>query len=181
MSLKSFDKFCESIILNDPKSRKDIFDERQRQIRSKITLESLLIYVTAVFVNTAVMENAYMWCESYAAPMLLLMIACCFYWMIRNAAKGTLFAVNGSFSNKFTGIYGMFMSVMFGISAVFKLEEGESFIRNGAVTKSFMFLVTFVLIFVFSLIMFILAGKEDKRRAAAESEADEQEGGSSEE
>lgn len=181
MSLKSFDKFCESIILNDPKSRKEIFDERQRQIRDKITLESLLIYVTAVFVNTAIMENVYMWCESYTAPMLLLMFICCFYWVIRNAAKGTLFGVNGTFSNKFTGIYGMFMSVIFGISAAFKIEEGEEFISNGVVSESLLILVIFVLMFVFGLIMFILADREDKRRAAAESEADEQEGGSSEE
>lgn len=181
MSLKSFDKFCESIILNDPKSRKEIFDERQRQIRNKITLESLLIYVTAVFVNTAIMENAYMWCESYTAPMLLLMFVCCFYWVIRNAAKGTLFGVNGTYSNKFTGVYGMFMSVMFGISAAFKVEEGEEFISGGVVSESLLILVIFALTFVFCLIMFILAGREDKRRAATETEAEEQEDGGSEE
>lgn len=181
MSLKSFDKFCESIILNDPKSRKEIFDERQRQIRDKITLESLLIYVVAVFVNTTIMDEAYKWCESYAAPMLLLMIACCIYWTIRNAVKGTLFAVNGTFSNKFTGIYGMFISVMFGISNVFGFEDGESLVSDGVVTESFMVLATFTLTFVYSLIMFILARNNDKRRAAAEAEPDEQEDGRSEE
>ena len=168
MSLKSFDKFCESIILNDPKSRKEIFDERQRQIRDKITFESLLIYAAAVFINTWFMEKVYMWCESCIAPMVLLMVVCCFYWVIRNAVKGTLFAVNGTFSNRFSGIYGMLMSVMFGISVAFRLDEGESLIRDGTVTEPLVFLAAFVLIFVYSLILFILARKENNRREAAE-------------
>lgn len=173
MSLKSFNKFCENIILGEPKSRKAIFDERQKQIRTGITLESLLIYGAAVLVNTVIMENAYMWCETYTAPMLLLMFICLYYWTIRNAAKGTLFAVNGTFPNKFTSLYGMLMGAMFGISYVFTLEEGEEFIKNGAVTKSLVLLIVYALTFFYGVTMFILAKKDDKRRAAAEEGTDE--------
>jgi len=47
MSMKSFDKFCERIILAEPGSQKEIFDERQRQQRTQLTVEALLIYCAA--------------------------------------------------------------------------------------------------------------------------------------
>lgn len=177
MSLKSFDKFCESLILNEPKSRKEIFDERQKIIRNKITVECLLIYAVAVFANTFIMEEFYRWSESYFGAMLPIMSACLLYWLIRNEAKGTLFAVNGSFSNKFTGIYGIFMSVIFGISSMARLMDGEALFKDGMATIIFIGLLTFAIIFVYSLLMIIFTRKNDKLKEAAETEAERQDGG----
>lgn len=170
MSLKSFDKFCESLILNDPKSRKEIFDERQRVVRDRITLESLLIYIAAVFLNTLIMENAYMWCESYYIPMLTLLFICYIYWTIRNAAMGTLFAVNGTFSNKLTGFYCILLGFLFAVSSAFDFEKGKGFINDGRVSKSLILLITFLLILVLGIVMLVLAKKDDKRRLAMENE-----------
>lgn len=47
MSMKSFDKFCEKMILGEPGSEKEIFDERQKQLRTHILVQSLVIYAIA--------------------------------------------------------------------------------------------------------------------------------------
>ena len=44
MSLKSFDKFCERMILAEPGSEKEIYDERQKQIRTQLTVEALTVF-----------------------------------------------------------------------------------------------------------------------------------------
>lgn len=49
MSMKSFDKFCERIILAEPGSQKEIFDERQRQQRTQLTVEALRCVGTVCF------------------------------------------------------------------------------------------------------------------------------------
>ena len=47
MSMKSFDKFCEKMILGEPGSEKEIYDERQTQLRTHILVQSLVIYAIA--------------------------------------------------------------------------------------------------------------------------------------
>ena len=43
MSLKSFDKFCERLILSEPGSQKEVFDERQNVMRSRLAIEALFM------------------------------------------------------------------------------------------------------------------------------------------
>lgn len=57
MSLKSFDKFCERMILAEPGSQKEIFDERQKIVRSRITIEALLIFGCSAILNCMIMEE----------------------------------------------------------------------------------------------------------------------------
>ncbi len=59
MSMKSFDKFCERLILAEPGSEKEVFDERQRLIQQRLAVEALLIYVGVTLINTMMMEIFY--------------------------------------------------------------------------------------------------------------------------
>lgn len=103
MSLKSFDKFCENIILGEPSSQKQIFDERQNILRSRLITEALIIFAVLSALNTMVMDAGAMWCEGYFAPMVLSAALCLLWWLIRCSAKGVLFGVNGTVAMKCTG------------------------------------------------------------------------------
>lgn len=93
MSLKSFDKFCERMILSEPQSQKDIFDERQNQIRSKLLIESLIVFACFSSLMVLVMEASYQWCESYVAVLMLTAALCYLWWVLRNLYYGSLFGV----------------------------------------------------------------------------------------
>lgn len=44
MSMKSFDKLCRDILIGDPYAEREIFDERQKLFRLKLSVEALLIF-----------------------------------------------------------------------------------------------------------------------------------------
>ena len=95
MRLKSFDKFCEKMILGEPGSEKEVFDERQNQLRAKLTTESL--YVCIVLSSLLVLANEIaLWCDGMFVLIILACAASYLWWVIRNAVKGSLFGVKGS-------------------------------------------------------------------------------------
>ncbi len=94
MSMKSFDKFCEKIILAEPSSEKEIFDERQKQQRMHLTIEALVIYAVISALLVLFNENIG-FIVSNLAGMVLCAAAANLWWVIRTAAKGCLFGVSG--------------------------------------------------------------------------------------
>ncbi|MCM1298823.1 MAG: hypothetical protein NC203_03770 [Firmicutes bacterium] len=167
MSLKSFDKFCENMILGPEKydyRQKEIYDERQNQVRQKLITEALLVYCGAVFVNTVVMENIYQWCSSYLAPIIFLAMVCYFYWMLRCKAMGCLFGVGSSYNTKWTGWILIIESIMFELLCIdditAALGEGKSFFFNdGMVEANFLLSLVFPLISTVGIITVVLAKK----------------------
>lgn len=178
MSLKSFDKFCENMILgpeNHNYREKEIYDERQNQIRSKLIIEALLVFIGAVFINTIIMEECYRWCTSYLAPMALFGMVCYLYWMLRCQAKGCLFGIGSSYSTKWTAGVLIFESIVFGYitidDAVNELEEGKSFFfNNGMVEGRFILCLVFPLLLTLGIITVILAKKHIKEVEGEEQE-----------
>lgn len=59
MSLKSFDKFCERMILAEPGSEKEIYDERQKQIRTQLTVEALTVFGAMSMLAVMINETAF--------------------------------------------------------------------------------------------------------------------------
>ena len=56
MSLKSFDEFCAKIINGKP-VEKEIFDERQKLVRTQITVEAFKVFTVTACVNVLIMET----------------------------------------------------------------------------------------------------------------------------
>ncbi|MBD5080748.1 MAG: hypothetical protein HDT44_03165 [Ruminococcaceae bacterium] len=165
MSLKSFDKFCEDMILGKGGSEKEIFDERQNQVRTKLTIEALVVYIASVLVNSFIMEMFYQWCESFCIPMVLLAAICYLYWIVRNAVKGSLFGVKGTRSAKYTAFILMLESFLFAFKYIFPILESEQgyFFSEGKATNDFICAITFVVIFISGIMIFALAKKYDKK------------------
>lgn len=172
MSLKSFDKFCETLITAEPGSQKVILDERQRQTRTKLTMEALCIYAIASFANTAVMDKLYRWCDSYFAPMAFLAAVCYIYWILRCHFSGALFGINGTYLSKLTaGISTVwsfyFCMILFSDFA----EEGGAF-HDGMLSTQLVGIISIALYFVSAVATIILAKKTEKAEQPDEGKKD---------
>lgn len=165
MSMKSFDKFCERLILAEPESKKEIYDERQKMIRLRLSVEVLLVYAAAALVNCAVMDSAYMWAESHLSAMLFLMMVCLLYWVIRCAAKGCLIAASGSAPLKFTSIYVIFIGGLNLLTHGFHIGDEDFFFKNGALSDDLLISATFLIIIVVGIFGLCVIAHEEKKNA----------------
>ncbi|MCM1165227.1 MAG: hypothetical protein NC299_06365 [Lachnospiraceae bacterium] len=167
MSLKSFDKFCEKMILGQPAER-EIMDERQKIARTQIAVEALTAFSALSFVNSLVMDVCYRWAESCAAPMVIFMFLCLIYYNIRCFAKGCLVGVNGGKALIPSAVSTIFMSVMMGVKYAFDADEERFLFADGKITDNFCFLAGWILFFVYGIVTIILvkaskkSDKEDK-------------------
>lgn len=168
MSLKSFDKFCEKIIMGEPEpiNRKEIFDERQNQVRQKLIIEALTVFGAAVSLNTLIMECGTKWCEGYFAPIVLLAALCYMYWLIRVVKKGALFGVEGTVKAERTASILIGMSVMYVFIIFFNDDRDIYIVRDGMLSEFFIFIMFFVIALVSGIVTLALAHKEKKRAAA---------------
>lgn len=162
MSLKSFDKFCERLILTEPGSQKEIFDERQNVLRSRLAIEALFVYVGLTFVNSIVTEMFYQWAESMMTVTLLFMMLCLLWWEIRCAFKGCLLAVSGRYAQKYSAIMGIFVGALNGLRYVFDIGREDFFITNGRLSENLVFALCFLLLIVNGIFMLCVMRREEK-------------------
>lgn len=168
MSLKSFDKFCERLILTEPGSQKEIFDERQNVMRSRLAIEALFVYVGLTFVNSMVTEMFYQWAESMMTVTLLFAVICLLWWEIRCAVKGCLLAVSGRYAQKYSAIMCIFIGALNGIRYVFDIGKEDYFVTNGRLTDDFVFALCFLLLIVNGIFMLCVMRHEEKNREVEE-------------
>lgn len=173
MSLKSFDKFCEDLILKEPGSEKVIFDERQKLVQMQLGIEALIIFGTLSLINCLIMDMAYQYAETYSAPMLLIMLLCAFYYMFRCAAKGCLVGIGGERSLKFSAGYAIFMGVMMMIKFLFDTDGERVLFADGKLGDDFCFLMVWILAILYGIITLILINiytKKKEREKEAEND-----------
>ena len=162
MSLKSFDKLCEKIITSQPGSEREVFDERQKIMHTKITVETLAIMCVAGFVNCVIMDLFYKWAESYAPTLVLIGMVCVMYNIIRCAASGCYVGLNGNFTRKYTAVLMLLSSVFVTIPRFLSLIEKGDVTVDGALSDDFLFAVSFALLAICGVIALIVLKKNDK-------------------
>lgn len=163
MSLKSFDKFCERMILADPGSEKEIFDERQKLIRERITFNSVVLFATLSAVNTITMDWGLQWCEMYFGPMILFYVISYIYWIIANACKGSLFGVGGTKFVKSNAFIMLFVSVVNLLNLLVRsFDEEFSVIKDGMLSVRFIGVIAFTLLLIAGIAATVLAHRYDK-------------------
>lgn len=168
MSLKSFDKFCERLILTEPGSQKEIFDERQNVMRSRLAIEALFIYVGLTVLNSMVMELFYQWAESWMTVTLLFMVLCMLWWEIRCALKGCLLAVSGRHAQKYSAVMVIFIGVLNGLRYVFNIGDEDYFVTDGRLSGDFVFALCFLLMIVNGIFMLCVMRHEEKNNKDGE-------------
>lgn len=170
MSLKSFDKFCEDMILKQPGSEKMIFDERQKIVRMRLAIEALTVFGSAVLVNCLIMDLAYQYAETYSAPMLVIMVLCAFYYTFRCAAKDCLVGISGEKALKWSAGYAAFMGVLMMLKFIFDTDEERVLFTGGKLGDDLCFMMVWILAILYGITTLILINlctkrKERERRA----------------
>lgn len=163
MSLKSFDKFCEDLILTEPGSQKIIYDERQKIVQTKLAVETLIIFGAAAVLNCFVMDMFYQYAESYTMPILMIMLFCAFYYNFRCAAKDCLIGINSVRPMKLSAGLCIFYGVIWAIIYAFD-EERQGFFVNGKISNDFFVLATVVIAAVYGITMLILLHHIEKKK-----------------
>lgn len=153
MSLKSFDDFCAKMINGELVQQKDIFDERQTLVRSRITIRALWIFIFTACLNILIMECGLQWCESYVLSTAIFGAAANLYWVIDNARCGTLFGINGTASA--TTQAAMFFGDALLIPLILNNEEADLssfFFHNNMISEYFAVIIAGVLLIISSAI-----------------------------
>lgn len=169
MSLKSFDKFCEKIVNNEPLKQKEIFDERQRVMRLRFAIEALFICIGLIFVND-VITNLYQWAELGVTADLLFAMLCLLWWEIRCAAKGCMVAVSGRFAQKTSAVMSVILGVLNGMRYALEIGAEDFFIKDNKLSSNFMFLMCSMMLIVCGIFMLTAILREEKREQIRESE-----------
>ncbi len=172
MSMKSFDKFCERMITAEPGSEKEIFDERQKVMRMRLTIEALFICVGLIFVCGTITELFYQrqWAEYPVTVDLLFAVLCLLWWEIRCAVKGCLVAVSGRIAQKTSAIMSVLIGVLNGLRYAFDIGEDDFLIKDGRLSADFVFLLCCALLIGGGIFMFTVIRREEKREEAEKTE-----------
>lgn len=161
MSMKSFDKFCERIIMGEPMQEKAVFDERQKVVRLRNGVIALGTYSGLTFLNTLLMECGLKWCESAFSPFVLFVPICGALFYILCAVKGALFDVKGTRAMKYTATLMCAYSVLF--SVMYLPDEEHPVFAGGVLSDDFVCLLAAAEAMILGIVMLIMCGRENKR------------------
>ena len=164
MSLKSFDKFCENLILTEPGSEKIIYDERQKIMQMKIGIETLVIFGAAAVLNCLVMDLFYQYAESYTMPIMLFMLFCAYYYNFRCAAKDCLIGINGVRSLKYSSVSSIFLGIMLAVQYIFRERDNYLPIVNGQLSDDLLFSIAAVVVIGYGITMLLLLRHVEKKK-----------------
>lgn len=168
MSLKSFDKMCERMIMGEPASEKEIYDERQNQIRTRLTVEALWVYI-ALSGILALTCDAVMWCESVISLMAFSAAVSYLWWVIRNMAKGSLFGVKGN-TTVVTAAVMICQGILHVLMNLDEPKEGSSLIVNdGVITDNIVVLVSLAILIITGIVV-LSASAARRRKLKSDSE-----------
>ena len=140
MSLKSFDKFCENMIKGEPVDNKEIFDERQKMVRSRLAMEAMTVYVCLSLLASMSYEFIYQWAESITIAFMTL-----------GAAVSMM-------------IIGGWNTFMYG-SGGFDFDGSFCAAKDGMLTNDFLAVMTFAIIAVLGIIIFVKISRLKKSDA----------------
>lgn len=161
------DLFFEEDDSSKEEKEKEIFDERQRAVRSRITRHSLWAFSVLTVVNLFVMECGLRWCESAFAATLVFAAAARLYWVIANVLRGSLYGVHGIAPGAEQVCTLIAMGVVEPILIHYRHKHyddfwGSFFIRNDAIAEPVMLAASYLLLIVAAFIIGSAKPKEKK-------------------
>ena len=160
MSLKSFDKFCETMITAKPGSEQEIFDERQKQIQTQIVIQSMVCFILMMLVHCVVSDLIRKWSESNLLPFLLFAMICVIFYIIRAGIKGCYIGVNGAAARYIPAFMCILLGGLNSFRAFWGLEENHfAIIKNGVIADSFLELCSWGLMIVSGILTIIFIKK----------------------
>ena len=162
MSLKSFDKFCESMITGNGVREKIIYDERQKILQTKLWLEAMAIYIIAGMINILVMDKFFNYAESYLFPMLLILIICIFYYQFRCVACGCFIGINGVRPMKVSAVWAIFIGFFDSFIFIFD-EDVPLILSDGKISDRLFGIIMTASVVIYGIVMLIVLHNIEKK------------------
>lgn len=153
------------MILAETGSEKEIYDERQKQIRTQLTVEALTVFGAMSMLAVMINETAFSWCEGCFPVMVLCAALSYGWWVIRNAVKGSLFGVSGK-GVKFTAVLILIESPIYEILLLPDEWDTLSFVNNGKLTTGAVVMFSMLLMIVFAIITLVLYSRKKRSEDA---------------
>ncbi len=173
MSLKSFDKFCENMIMGKPVEQKDLFDERQNQLRSKLASQALYSYAIMSFLWVLLCDSDVRIFNSTVYGLVILMAASYLVFVVRGLKNGCVLGVKYA-STKNSAILvcveALFLPLIIFLNRDDEITDFKSFfVAEDCLTDMCALIVAAVLLLIASVMILVAAVRKD-REAAADSE-----------
>lgn len=127
---------------------KEIYDERQKLLRSRLVIEALCACVVISLINNWVMEFYYKWAESYIMPTCLIITLCFIYLEIRLTVKGCLIGTVGQKSGKHQTAKGVISSACFLALFVINISKRGFIAENGTISNNLLSAACFLILTV---------------------------------
>lgn len=174
MNLKSFDKFCENIIMGEPKNEKDIFDERQNQLRGKLICEGFQLYAVLSYLALIIYEAGYAYCDSVIAILAFCAAVSYLWWVLRGLHYGCIIGIKFTQTTNSAAMIAVEM-VLFGFITFNNFSKdrqlGESFfVNNGQLTKHFVTVIAMAIMIIASVITLVAVSRHQKAEKSAKEE-----------
>ena len=149
------------------KTEKEIFDERQRAVRSRITRRALWAFSILTAVNLFVIECGLRWCESAFAATLVFVAAARLYWVIANVRCGSLYGVHGTAPGAEQVCMLVAVAIVDPIVTQYHHKHYEDFwtyffVRDGAAAEPVLLLISYALLIIAAVIIGFAKPKEKK-------------------
>lgn len=164
MSLRSFDKFCENAISadNNIAYEKEIFDERQKIMRSQLGIEAFSVFTAAALICCFSMDFVCKWAESITAILAMLGVLSLLWFLIRCAAKGCMVAASGKQVQKTSVVMTIVVAALNLVRYVSDLCKGEPFIKDNMLTNELLFTICFILMMICGIFSLCVIHRENK-------------------
>lgn len=179
MSFKKFDKMCENMIMGKTSASKDVYDERQCNLRTKLTLEGFKLYALLSFVALIIYEAGYQYCESVVSLIAFLGAVCYLWWVLRNLHYGSFFGVTYS-NTAFTagvvlGEMLVYIIIIYNHFADEKATRDNFFVNNGQLSEEFVSSIAMLIMIVSSVVVFAALRMKKKSENSEETCGEEPE------
>ena len=153
------------MIKGEPVDNKEIFDERQKIVRSKLAMEAMIVYVSISLIACMSYEFIYQWSESITFALMTLGAVCMVYYHLRCSAMGCLIGVNGLKIKRNSGwtmiVVGGWNMIRYIIGG-FDSEDGFLIAKDGMLTADFLAVLTFAVIVILGIIISVKVSRLQK-------------------
>jgi|GEM_PF-618519 len=177
MSLKSFDKFCENIIMGEPKYEKDVFDERQNQLRGKLKLEGFQLYAVLSMLALIIYEAGYAYCDGIIAILALCAALSYLWWVLRGLHYGCIigmkFTQQANAAGMLLGEMLLFGFIEFRNFTKYREADESFFANNGQLSEHFVLVIAMAVMLVASIMILVAVTRHQKAEKTVKEEDDE--------
>ena len=138
------------------------FDERQNFIKSRLSIEALLICISACLINSWIMDYVYQWAESNCSAMALIAVLSLSYWAVRCVTNGCAAAAVNTKAQKRGFAASIICSACCLPMNLSGSGKADYAVKNGQLTDKFVFTVSLIILIACAVFLLCAIGHEER-------------------